>query len=74
MLAWPAAVVQAKARLFRFNVATANDQHCGDAQLFGVGNLRFERRGAEIGILPTPKDTDRGGPRNHEKKIAYAAH
>ena len=34
-------------------IATADDQSrdCGvDAQLFRVGNLRLERRGAEIGI------------------------
>ena len=33
-----------------FHIATADDQHCVDAQLFRVGDLRLERRRAEIRI------------------------
>ncbi len=36
----------------RQSTATAGDQHGVDAQLFRVGNLRLERRGAEIRIHP----------------------
>ena len=44
--------MQAHADLTRVHVATADDQHRVDAQLFRVGNLRFERRGAEIRFHP----------------------
>jgi hypothetical protein len=43
-------VVESDADLSGFHVATADDQHRVDAQLFGVGNLRLERRRAEIRI------------------------
>ena len=46
------AVVEAHAHCAGFHVATADDQHRVDAQLFRVGNLRLERRRAEIGIHP----------------------
>ena len=45
-----AAVVETHAHRAGFHVATANDQHRVDAQLFRVGNLCLERRRAEIGI------------------------
>ena len=45
-----AAVVETHAHRAGFHVATADDQHRVDAQLFRVGNLRLERRGAEIRI------------------------
>ncbi len=45
-----AAVVQTHAHRAGFHVATADDQHCVDAQLFRVGDLRLERRRAEIRI------------------------
>jgi len=45
-----AAVVEADAHRAGFHVATADDQHGVDAQLFRVGNLGLERRGAEIRV------------------------
>ena len=40
-----AAVVETDAHRAGFHVATADDQHRVDAQLFRVGNLRLERLG-----------------------------
>ena len=45
-----AAVVETHTYRAGFHVATADDEHGVDAQLFRVGDLRLERRGAEIGI------------------------
>src|SRR5258708_7633513 len=45
-----ATVVQTDAHRAGFHVATADDQHRVDAQLFRVGNLRLEWRRAEIRI------------------------
>ena len=45
-----AAVVETHAHCARLHVATADDEHCVDAQLFRVGNLRLERCRAEIRI------------------------
>src|SRR6478736_8598729 len=45
-----AAVVEAHAYRAGFHVATADDEHRVDAQLFRVGDLRLERRRAEIRI------------------------
>ena len=45
-----AAVVEADTHRAGFHVATADDQHRVDAQLFCVGDLRLERRRAEIRI------------------------
>ena len=41
---------EADAHCASFHVAAADYQHRVDAQLFRVGDLRLERRGAEIGI------------------------
>ena len=48
-----ATVVQAHADLSRFHVATADDEHRVDGQLFRVGDLRLERRRAKSGSTPT---------------------
>jgi len=45
-----AAVVETHAHRAGFHVATADDQHRVDAQLFRVGNLRLERRRAKIRV------------------------
>ena len=45
-------MVEAHAHRAGFHVAPADDEHRVDAQLFRVGNLRFERRGAEIRFHP----------------------
>jgi hypothetical protein len=44
------AVVQAHGDVAGFHVLAADDEHRVDAQLFRVGNLRLEQRGAEIRI------------------------
>jgi hypothetical protein len=44
--------VQTQAHRAGFHVTTTDDQHRVDAQLFRVGNLGLERRGAEVRIHP----------------------
>jgi hypothetical protein len=43
-----AAVVETHAHRAGFHVATADDGHRVDAQLFRIGNLRREGRGAAV--------------------------
>ena len=45
-----AAVVETHTHRARFHVARADDEHRVDELLFGVGDLRLERRRAEIRI------------------------
>jgi len=45
-----AAVVETHAHRAGFQVAAAHDQHRVDTQLLRIGDLRLERRGAEIRI------------------------